>query len=664
MKKILLFSLLFSSFHFMFSQRAFSLGDNTKYLDSIVNIVKTTKNDSLKCLHSFRISKIFMMNNDYKKAHFYLDLGNSLIKKSDYLQTISTYYNTLPILERGDSKAFVKSILKTNEDLKKFQFPDAYRLRVIMIQNYCIMLQQENRPNEAMEMLISQAIPLALKSNDDEVTSLVYKAIFVILVNANESKKAEYYANQAQFYIERSKKASPTLSESKVETYIIHVENLVDLKKFKEAKVVLDKAYKMVSKYPESKFNNTFYFAKAYFFDKQEKLDQAILNYNIGIKKCLLSNDSLSITRLKNGKYEVLLKQKKFKEAIPIIEDLILTDKFTQNIETHYKNLAKANNELGNYQKAYQYSEKFMILNDSSNEIEFKDQIVTLEAKFNKTKNEKKINQLLAQKEKAALVSKNDRLNLLLLGLLASILLISIFVVYKYFKNQKNQKEIDFKQEIESLENKKNLDVSNALLQGEELERKRLARDLHDGLGSMLSGIKLYYSGTENTNEIEFQEVNKQLDNSIAELRQIAQNLMPESLLKLGLIAALKDLCDRFSSDKTSIEFQDFGIQNNISESKQITIYRIIQELINNALKYAKASEILVNCSQNENIFLITVEDNGQGFDSEKANLFNGMGLKNIKNRVDFLKGELEIESKPETGTVFNIELNVLEEQK
>ena len=201
-------------------------------------------------------------------------------------------------------------------------------------------------------------------------------------------------------------------------------------------------------------------------------------------------------------------------------------------------------------------------------------------------------------------------------------------------------------------------------MQGEELERKRLARDLHDGLGSMLSGIKLYYSGTENTNEIEFQEVNKQLDNSIAELRQIAQNLMPESLLKLGLIAALKDLCDRFSSDKTSIEFQDFGIQNNISESKQITIYRIIQELINNALKYAKASEILVNCSQNENIFLITVEDNGQGFDSEKANLFNGMGLKNIKNRVDFLKGELEIESKPETGTVFNIELNVLEEQK
>ncbi len=662
MKKILLILILVSTFQSMFSQRAFSLGDDTKYMDSIVNIVKTSKIDSVRCLHSFGLSKLFMMTSDYKKAHYYLDLGNSLVKKSSYLQAISTYYNTLPILERGDSKAFVQSILKTNEDLKKFDFPRAYALRVVCLQNYGIMLQQEGRQNEAMKMLISQAIPLALKSQDDEITNHVYKAIFVILMNADEPEKAEYYASQAQFHIEKSKKISPTLSESKVETYILNSENLIDLKKFKEAKVVLAKAYKMVSEYPDSKFNNTFYFAKAYYFEKLEQYDEAIKNYDIGIKRCELSKDLLSITRLKNGKYETLFKQKKYNEAIPIIEDLILTDKFPDNLKEHYKNLAKANNELGNYQKAYLFSEKFITLNDSSNAVAFRDQIITLEAKFNKTQNEKKISQLLAQKEKAALVSKNDRLNLLLLTLLAFFLLIGIFIVYKYFKNQKFQKELDFQNEIENLENKKNLDVSNALLQGEEIERKRLARDLHDGLGSMLSGLKLYYSGTEQNNTSEFQEVNHQLDNSIKELRQIAQNLMPESLLKLGLIAALKDLCFRYSTSKTLIEFQEFGVQNNISESKQITIYRIIQELINNALKYANATEIIVNCSQNENIFLITVEDNGQGFDSKKANLFDGMGLKNIQNRVNFLKGELEIESQPETGTVFNIELNILED--
>ena len=662
MKKIFIVFFFILQYNLSFSQRAFSLGDNTKYLDSIVNIVKTTKVDSMKCLHSFILSKLFMMNNDYKKAHYYLDLGNSLIKKSKYLQAISTYYNTLPILERGDSKAFTASILKTNEELKKFHFPKAYGLRVIMLQNYCIMLQQEGRQNEAMEILIKQAIPLALKSEDDEITNHVYKVIFVILINEDEPEKAEYYASQAQYYIERSKKKSATLSESKVETYIFHAENLTDLKKFKEAKVVLDKAYKMVSKYPESKFNNTFYFAKGYYYDKMNQYDKAIQNFDIGIKHCELTNDLQSITRLKNGKYEILIKQKKYKQAIPIIEDLILTDKFPNNIKAHYRNLAKANNEIGDFQKAYQFSEKFITLNDSSKAIEYRDQIITLEAKFKKTENEKKINQLVAQKEKIALVSKNDRLNLILLSILTFILLVSIFVIWKYFQNQKIQKELDFEKEVDNLENKKNLDVSNALLQGEEIERKRLARDLHDGLGSMLSGIKLYYSGTEKTNEIEFQEVNKQLDNSIKELRQIAQNLMPESLLKLGLTAALKDLCSRFSTDKTFIEFQEFGIQNNITESKQITIYRIIQELINNALKYANASEILVNCSQNENIFLITVEDNGTGFDAKKANLFDGMGLKNIQNRVNFLKGKLDIESQPDTGTVFNIELNILNE--
>jgi two-component system, NarL family, sensor kinase len=555
-------------------------------------------------------------------------------------------------------------LLKTNKDLKKYKIPVAYRLRVIVLQNYGIMLQNEGRENEAMNIMISEVIPLALKSKDDEITSHVYKAISVILMNAEEYKKADYYINQAQFYVQRSTKISPTLSESKVETYILNAENLIELKKFDLAQKTLAKADAMVSKYPESKFNNTFYFANGLYFDKLNQFNKAIQNFNIAIKSCQLSKDLLSLNRLKTGKYEVLLKQKKYNEAIIIIENLIKTDVFPDNVKNHYKSLAKANKQIGNWEKAYNDSEKYITLNDSSNANKFRDQIVTLDAKFNKTQNEKKINQLLAQKEKATLVSKNDRLNMLLLALLASILLVSIFIIWKYFKNQKKQKEIDFKHEIAALENKKNLDVSNALLQGEEIERKRLARDLHDGLGSMLSGIKLYYSATEHPNQNEFVEVNNQLDNSIKELRQIAQNLMPESLLKLGLVAALKDLCFRFSNDKTFIEFQEFGIQNNISETKQITIYRIIQELINNALKYANATEILVNCSQNQTTFLITVEDNGAGFDTKKANLFGGMGLKNIKNRVDFLKGELEIDSQPENGTVFNIELNVSEEQK
>jgi two-component system, NarL family, sensor kinase len=216
---------------------------------------------------------------------------------------------------------------------------------------------------------------------------------------------------------------------------------------------------------------------------------------------------------------------------------------------------------------------------------------------------------------------------------------------------------------LQTLESQQELAVSNALLEGEEVERKRLARDLHDGLGSMLSGLKLYMSklssDTVQNAPVMIENVNNQLDNSIKELRHIAQNMMPESLLKLGLEASLKDLCLKFNSDNLAVEFQYYAENNTISESKQIMIYRIVQELIHNVVKHAKASKILVSCSQNDAVFLITVEDNGVGFDSKKSNLFDGMGLKNIKNRVEFLKGKLDIDSQSQKGAVFNIELNI-----
>ena len=113
------------------------------------------------------------------------------------------------------------------------------------------------------------------------------------------------------------------------------------------------------------------------------------------------------------------------------------------------------------------------------------------------------------------------------------------------------------------------------------------------------------------------------------------------------------------SDSEIAIEFQYYAQENEISQTKQIIIYRIVQELLNNVFKHAKATEILVSCNLNETIFYLTIEDNGKGFDAKKLSIFEGMGLKNIKNRVEFLKGKLEIDSVINEGTVFNIELNI-----
>ena len=108
-----------------------------------------------------------------------------------------------------------------------------------------------------------------------------------------------------------------------------------------------------------------------------------------------------------------------------------------------------------------------------------------------------------------------------------------------------------------------------------------------------------------------------QLDNSVNELRRIARNMMPESLVSLGLEAALTDVCASFTSDTTHVNFQAFAISPAIAKDTQLTIYRIVQELLTNAIRHAHASQIVVQCSQNGTAFFITVEDNGMGFDTK-----------------------------------------------
>jgi two-component system NarL family sensor kinase len=135
--------------------------------------------------------------------------------------------------------------------------------------------------------------------------------------------------------------------------------------------------------------------------------------------------------------------------------------------------------------------------------------------------------------------------------------------------------------------------------------------------------------------------------------------MMPESLLLMGLEPALKDMCDSLSSDTTTVVFQPFGIQRDIHPEVQINIYRIVQELLTNAVRHAHAGEILVQCSQNGTRFFITLEDNGQGFDAAAVAAKPGIGLSNARSRVEYLNGKLDIVSAPGEGTTINIEFDV-----
>ncbi|UKB78303.1 sensor histidine kinase [Chryseobacterium sp. MEBOG07] len=236
-----------------------------------------------------------------------------------------------------------------------------------------------------------------------------------------------------------------------------------------------------------------------------------------------------------------------------------------------------------------------------------------------------------------------------------------------YFKNKiklDKQIEINLIQNIKEQKQLEELKITRALLDGEEHERQRISQELHDGVGGLFSTVKLNFSlWSENSNledKSDFNEILNQLDYSISELRRISENMSPASLINYGLIYSIDDLCAFFSAKKITIEFLPLNINEKIiSQNSQLNIYRIIQELLTNVIKHSHAKKVFIQCSQSENLFLITVEDNGIGI----GKYFNdkGHGIFNIRKRVDYMNGKMDIKSKDNLGTIINIELIINE---
>ncbi|HEY0608992.1 MAG TPA: sensor histidine kinase, partial [Chitinophaga sp.] len=281
--------------------------------------------------------------------------------------------------------------------------------------------------------------------------------------------------------------------------------------------------------------------------------------------------------------------------------------------------------------------------------------------------NEKKISRLESENKITKLSARNNRLLAWLSGAASIILLVvAAFSVYYYRSNKKlsAQKEINHRQQLKEIAQQQQLSNIQAMMEGEERERGRVARDLHDGLGGLLAGVKMDLSklgdkaATAPPLRDQLQATTRQLDGSINELRRIARNMMPETLLRFGLETALKDFCTGVENEGTAITLQCYGMeQHDLRPNVQLMVYRIVQELVTNALKHAKASRILVDCIQHGSEVSITVEDNGKGFDPKAVN-GNGSGLNNIRTRVDYLNGKMDIQFAANTGTSINIQFN------
>lgn len=649
------------------SQRVYTLDDDKDFTDSLKMLVARTPSDSIRCANSYRLADLLRLSGKTEEAKRYSDKANELSIKFPYLRDAAVFYNATSYIKSGDYNGYEKQLSLANSKLKKYPTKQAYSLRAFILKNISIIKQLNNNEKEAMRILVNEAIPVAKQSENNEILSALYRSLGIIFMNYPDRKKADMYLKLSIDCLESKDNGSPTLLESKVETYAIHAENLVEMGRVYAARHSLDKAFQILKDYPASNLNNLYYCSEGLYHYRSGRLKNAYASYDKGIRSCARHLDLLGMNRLRYMKYEALCSEKKYEDAKQVLLELLQSPSlFVVDQKNWYKELAQTYELLGDVKNANHYNKLYITLSDSLHDAAFQKEISQLEARFHKAENENTIKQLEARQERMRLIAENNKLYYGIFGLACLILLIVLMLFWIRANSHKKlaqEKAKNYQQSLLSLGNQKEMEVLQASIAGEEIERKRIARDLHDGIGSLLSSLKMKLIKNPNSlnelNEQESQQVAILLNRSITELRQIAYNLVPETLLKLGLEKALQDLCLLLKTEGVRIIFHAQGIRPDIPESNQIIIYRIVQELINNALKHAQCTEIITDCSQNGNLFFITVEDNGKGFDTSGLKDSQGSGLGNLRNRVELLKGKFHIDSSPGGGTACNIELNI-----
>lgn len=339
------------------------------------------------------------------------------------------------------------------------------------------------------------------------------------------------------------------------------------------------------------------------------------------------------------------------------------TLKLSDSLQTHeltaktYKLLADLEEQKGNYKKAYHYYIAFTEYNDSVQSKEQLELMHDLEAKYQSAGKDKALSEkeLQIERTQAALRQKNDLL-VMASGSLVMVTLLAL-LIYFYYRTKRRLAV----QQVEALEREREVKILQAVLEGEEGERARIAGRLHDGIGGMVSAIKMHlgvskleHSGVETS--AGYRQAVHLLEDLAKEVRKTAHTLMPELLHKYGLEEAVRIHCHALSNKTLNVHFQSYNVTARLSANAELLLYRMVQELVNNAVKHAAGTQVLVELRQDERLLALTVEDDGTGFTPARTGK-DGMGLLNIEAKVAALDGKLEIISEKGTGTTITIEL-------
>lgn len=251
----------------------------------------------------------------------------------------------------------------------------------------------------------------------------------------------------------------------------------------------------------------------------------------------------------------------------------------------------------------------------------------------------------------------NEVIKALTFGLVFLVLICSGIILFFHYSRRKIIEKEKEKASLKVKHQQKILQTSIAI---QETERKRIAQDLHDAISSKLNVVSLTTNVLLADKELDkkqketLEQILKITSSTLESSRKIAHDLLPPILDKFGLKAALEELFDEFSKN-TKIDIEYNVEELLLSQTNQLHVFRILQELINNSIRHGKANELVVYMEQDINGFMIRYQDNGSGFKISDVKKKPGIGIQNIKSRVKILNGNLSIESTKGQGSQFII---------
>ena len=690
---------------------------NTTQIDSLIQTLETTTSLAEKAKINHELSVVYI-NTDLSKAISYFKAGNKILKENSFEDLTGPYLKQEASLYL-EQKKYDSSALSL-DSLRRYlaASPDDDLLFSV----YQIRGVSEGRRGNLDSSLVyfGEAGKIAEKMNDREKLASIYRN------QASISHRLAYYEDALSYY---HKSLDALILETREDSFALllswdgigktHLSLDNDslalaffMKTLDFSQRIGDKRYVTrtmitIGSTLLNQFKLTdsalFYFQKAIpIAEEIQDFRQLFLVYANIASIHVINEDSheallayqkvepylrkLNINDQETRRYwiayrmavgNILRMEKRYEEAedyiMASLESARKEDKKNHVMDAYYR-LTLLYEDAGELQKSLDYFKKFINLRDSIYSSTRGVKLAEMEAKYQAEKKEREIADLKTQavSQELEVVKKNQQL-VVLVGILALVILGSGFL-FSFFRRKKEEekkhalRQIENQQiQIQQLIEEQGMKSIEAMIEGQEIERERIARDLHDRLGSTMSMIKLHFSETidqlreiQEVNTNNYLIINDLVDEAIVEVRRISHNMSAGTLMEYGLVSALNELKHTIEkSQRIELGLHVYNLDFRLKSTAEINLYRVIQELINNTLKHADASRIEISLTRREDVLSLMYDDNGKGIEMEDGSFFSGMGQKNIKSRIEKLGGKIHVYSGLDKGMHYDIEVPI-----